>query len=488
MRWVRNPYTGKSLFVACGRCKSCRQQAANRRARRIKNAYKLGYVTLLVTLTYDHLFVPYIRKSEIESYLLNRDNSDDADCFISLYRDWRTRACRKRDGSLTFRRWYDPHELRWEVFTIRDLRDFLDSNPHRCRVRLDDGTYIEDDDKISVPYYKDIQDFQKRLSITLKRHYHYDDKFQYFQVNELGPTTMRSHFHLVLTCPKDKIQMFKDAVNTCWAFDGYSSRLQKCKVVRDAAKYVASYVNRSSNFPVLFTKRSISPKCSFSKNLSMDNEHFTLPKILDKIRDRNLRYPVKVFEQTSSERVIDLAVPKYVINRYFPKFKGYSQLTSHEIYNCVRYPWQLSQYVSQTKMTADDIQIWSRLLLNKRDYFYKTLNKVDDYGHSFARSFVAAWHLYDLQSLRFFYENEERIPDFELYDNLKELDSGRVHSDLYQKFVRDKVFPLSKNRGNPNDFSFRKLQSQYYEDEFNRRLKKKKENNVIMHDGFNIYV
>lgn len=488
MKWVRNPSTGKSLFVACGRCKACRQQVANRRARRIKNAYKLGYVTLLVTLTYDHRFIPYIRKSEIESYLMNKENSDDADCFISLYRDWYSRACRKHDGRLSFRQWYEPHELRWEVFTIRDLRDFLDSDPKRCRIRLSDGSFIEDDDKISVPYYKDVQDFQKRLSITLKRQYNYDEKLQYFQVNELGPTTLRSHFHLVVTCPKDRIKMFKDAVNTCWSYDGYSARLQKCKVVRDAAKYVASYVNRSSNFPVLFTKRSISPKCSFSKNLSMDNEHFTLPKVLEKIRNRNLKYPVKVFEQTASERLVNLPLPKYVVNRFFPKFKGYSKLTSNEIYQCVRYPWCMSEYIGKTLMTSYDLKVWSNLLSNKRDYFYKTLDMKDDDGHSFAKFFVDAWHLYDLQSLRFFYENEERIPDYELYDNIKELDVGKVHSDLYQKFVRDKVFPLDPGRGNPNMFRFRQLQTQYYEDEFNRRLKRKKENNIIMHDGFSINV
>lgn len=485
MRWVRNPNTGKNIFVACGKCPACQQQKANRRARRIKNAYSDGYHPVLVTLTYQNCYIPYIKRSELEQYAINPDIPDDYECIIPVYRDAYMRAGRMKDGSLNFHHHNFHRDIIWYCASKYDIVRSLNQGVlSGIRKKIAPKTYIEIKEKISVPYYKDLQDFIKRLHITLSRHYAITERLQTFQVNELGPESLRSHFHIIAFVPNGKDKEFNDAVITSWPYDSESADLERVKPVKDASKYVASYVNRSSKFPYLFTLQHFRPKYSFSQSLSFTNKHFSLDKVLEKNKRRDFRYPVKIFEGTAKERVVDLPVPKYVINRYFPKFKGYSKLSSPQIYQLLNCPEKLDVFQGYTQMNSDDFKVWRDLLIHKKQEFDI---KFSSQGHDlYARTFVDVWHNYELFTLKLFYDNEQKIPITEMYDNISELKAGKVHSDLLQVLERDKL--LDKIQDNANDFTFRRLQSQYYEDEFERRLKRKKLNNMHMCDNLSINV
>lgn len=67
-RYIKNPYTGKDVFVKCGHCNACLQEKAARRTSRIRNNVSSGQTALFVTLTYANMFVPYVRRSDLKSF------------------------------------------------------------------------------------------------------------------------------------------------------------------------------------------------------------------------------------------------------------------------------------------------------------------------------------------------------------------------------------------------------------------------------------
>ena len=70
MRSIWNPYSRKNVLVKCGKCEACQQEAACRRANRIRNHVHDGNIQLFITLTYSNDFVPYVKFSEFEKLLL----------------------------------------------------------------------------------------------------------------------------------------------------------------------------------------------------------------------------------------------------------------------------------------------------------------------------------------------------------------------------------------------------------------------------------
>ena len=67
-RYIKNPYTGKDVYVKCGHCNACLQEKAARRTSRIRNNVCSGQTALFVTLTYANMFVPYVRRSDLKSF------------------------------------------------------------------------------------------------------------------------------------------------------------------------------------------------------------------------------------------------------------------------------------------------------------------------------------------------------------------------------------------------------------------------------------
>lgn len=149
-RNIKNKYTGKQLFVSCGKCEACQEAKALARTCRIRNTYDGRNIALFVTLTYRNEFIPYIRRSELV----------DQPKFISVYRDHKVRRTRvSSDYDMAFK--INPGTVELSKINV-EYENTFDPNLFHS---LTNGDF----DKISVPYYKDLQDFQKRLSIILQR-------------------------------------------------------------------------------------------------------------------------------------------------------------------------------------------------------------------------------------------------------------------------------------------------------------------------------
>lgn len=310
MRWVTNKYTHDRFLVSCGHCEACLQEKADRRAQRIKNEFSANTISLFITLTYDRFSCPYVLAEDVKNVTYP----------LPVYRDMsfmtnpKTGICHRS---------YERVKL-CEV-TPDSFDGHLDYIPFLKKSR---------GGKIGVTLFKDIQDFHKRLRQNLKRHYHFNKKYEVYSSFEYGERTFRPHAHLVMSIPIGSLEIFRNAIVKSWPFADPFRTAKGIEIARSAADYVASYVNQSSNFP-RFLKNVFPPKHSFSQNMGVHRPEFSLHKILEKVKRGSLTFDVV---SSGSPTIIfnDIPVPKYVINRFFPIFKGFSRLASYEILDLLR--------------------------------------------------------------------------------------------------------------------------------------------------------
>ena len=432
-RLVRNRYTGKMIRVACGKCPACQQKKAALRANRIRNNSMNGYVPLFVTLTYDNMFVPFVRRDE----LCEGEH-------VNVY----------RDCSL---RWYKGK------FIIKNSPSVLDS------VLIPEGTdfYGLQDlngkpDCIGVIYLKDVQDFLKRLRITFFRKYGYQLKLSFFACHEYGGDTYRPHSHLLLYVRQDDAQKTAALVSSCWSYDFRNPKRLRLEVARNAASYVASYVNSGASFPPLLKIDSFRQRCHQSKSFGIGLHCFTLTELLKKVDFRDLSYSRKVVKD-GVPRLDYIPVPKYVINRYFPIFKGRCRFIDNEISLLLRVPKYL--LFALRRGFYADLSLYGRRYLIK-DFYYSTKTTFDDSDfhrfvvrmshaidfykyvtgkteYDFCIDYIRIWNLWNSTILRLSYldDNGECVSDWSnFYENIVDVDNGLVSAptlSIDDTFERD---------------------------------------------------
>lgn len=318
LRWIYNRHVDKKILVSCGHCEACLQEKANKRATRLKNEYNSKTLVLFVSLGYDRYSCPYVLHSDI----LNNEPT------LPIYRD-----CSFRTDPVThkMKRSFKRSILSYAECVCYDMKhDWL---PY-LRISLGKQRFRYDIGKVGVCLFRDVQDFNKRLRINLKRKYKYNGKYKVYNTFEYGETTQRPHIHLLIYIEPDAYEIFKSAIVKSWPFADRKRTLDNIQIARDAASYVASYVNCGSELP-LFIKANFPPKHSFSQGLGVGCDSFQLDSLLENVRRGNMSYNLR----SSKDGVpcfVNLPVPKYVINRYFPLFKGYSRLTYGEISDCLQ--------------------------------------------------------------------------------------------------------------------------------------------------------
>ena len=337
LRWIHNKYVDSNILVKCGYCKACLQEKANKRATRLKNEISSQNLALFVTLTYDRYSCPYIRYQDVQERL-------DP---LPVYRDC---SIRRDPVSHLFVRNLKTYEISSEDCVNYDYR--VNYLPYLKRSK---GR------KIGVCIFKDVQDFNKRLRINLHRlnekykiespNLVFDEKYRIYNTFEYGERTHRPHIHLLLFIKPSLYQVFKSAIIKSWPFADRIRTEANIQIARDAASYVASYVNCGSKLP-RFIAANFPPKHSFSQGLGTGCDSFQLDSILKNVDRQNMSYNIKTFKD-GIPCSVNLPVPKYVINRYFPLFKGYSRLTDGEIFDLLSAAPTISRVYEQIKKIDD---------------------------------------------------------------------------------------------------------------------------------------
>lgn len=464
-KWITNPYSHASIYVKCGKCEACKMEKANYRASRIRHAASdSSLISLFCTFTYRNTCVPYIRKSDFIE--LKKDFIPDVS-EIPIYRDSTVRRVRvSSDYQMKYITKYEPVEIGKVVVS----ESLMDSFEHSKIPYLQN--YFKD--KVGVCFYKDIQDFFKRLKQNLARRYGYNGRLLSYQCSEYGETFNRPHFHVNILCEKDSLEDVKSAINEAWPFDSKYTRVRKVEIARNASSYLATYVNSSSNVPLFFKDKSIRAKHSYSRTFGVDAPYFSLNAILEKVKRRDVTYSVAT-TRNGVPAVVNLPIPEYVINRHFPYFKGFGALSDDEIRQLLSNPDKVYLLRQPLDYSIDDCH---RFLVRLRNSFYRYHEVCNKTEIDYAIDYVNVRNC--ISSLRYinFVSNPESIPIFEQYDNLADVRSGKLRAPTIVNNIDSQLFENLDL--NPNNFTYRKLKTQVLSDLFRKKMKTKQVNDYII--------
>lgn len=407
-KYVFNKYINKRLLVSCGKCPECQQAKANLRATRIRNHNFRSDLCFFITLTYDNKFVPYVDTSQ----LLNVSVCEFSDVSIPIYRD------------CDFRYYKDKSFVNYNKSIIgtiskSDIKPFcydvpqITKKPH-CT---------------SVIVWSDVQNFIKRLRINLKRDLGFDKKITYFAVGEYGGKTYRCHFHLLVYFPQGTWEALRPVIVKSWPYGDMLRKDKRIQLAVDASSYLAAYLNKSDNFPVVLDSSAIRQKHSHSFHFGVGQDCFSLPSLLEKTDYGDMSYHREVLDN-GVPRLVALPIPEYVINRFFPRFKGYSSFATDEISLILRLPvylWNKLGYSKQKlicpelQYSVDDFRKFVIRLRHALDVYIDITHKtVYDFAIDYQRVWLSRWSycfkhsfddIKDISDFSNFYENANEFVD-----------------------------------------------------------------------------
>lgn len=424
---------------------------------RLYDEYSPKYLAFFVTLTYKRNACPYFR---VEDYR-NKLNP------LPLYRD-----CR-------LQRTFGGSKLVNEIEHLDDV--YVDygsvySDTGLCHLGMMHKmrTLAHREHQIGVCYYPDVQKFVKRLKINLSRS-NYHGYFKTYICSEYGEGSLRPHFHLLIFGENlsTTYSLFKSAVMSSWKMCNSDRWSKGFQLADDATSYVSSYVNKPADFPS-FLYDNFRPKHSFSPHLGFNLKSYSLASLLTSIESGNLQYSREV-NQEGLRSIVNLPIPKYVINRYFPLFKGYSRLTRSQVYDVLRNPSRLSEYRLSLDYSDEDIRKIAKQISNVHYKYFPDLSDSD-----YAILYSKAWTTYRSTCYRLFME-DVRMPILQKYDNLWELDTGIVHSDIIEVLDRCENPIL-----HPNDFPLNVSRTQYNVQMFAKKIKTKKVSELLINQVYEL--
>lgn len=367
-RLIYNKYIDQYVRVDCGKCDECQQKKADKRAQRIRDSISSGQLALFITLTYSNNYLPYIKKSDLYSFK-NR---------LPIYRNYESRYIRTGKGK--------SYRTRLRHHKNPRIIDYVDVNYEEENPFKNLKTAKGLTDVYSIIYYKDLQDFVKRFKVNCKRMYNFDfneNDSLYFSCAEYGPTTYRAHFHLLIIVPSDFETRARTAIIKSWSYAYQYTTSAHIQIARDAAGYVSSYTNRPADFPKFFSQRTLKPRHSYSQNLGINQDCFSLSSILAKVAKGNL-FINRTFNINGLPSVVAVPIPKYVINRYFPKCKGFTHVLHNQgseyLQRFIECPtFQSRERTVEAFRYIDDTTSFKKFF---SDYFIHTLSDFEEFtGH-----------------------------------------------------------------------------------------------------------
>ena len=221
-RYITNKYTGKDVLVKCGHCPACIVERADRYKRMIDAHEKVGYSAAFITLTYSNEFCPYVYESDINSYYDAYLDQFD----VPVYRDKHIRLVKGKK----------VQKKKYDVSKCLGIGSYMPEEfPVDYKHRRMRG---QSEDKITVLWYKDLQNFIKRLRINCFRDYGINYPLSYFAIGEYGPTTSRCHFHVLVWSKAGDYENIKNSAVKAWPFASDSRTRDNISQAVDCSRYL----------------------------------------------------------------------------------------------------------------------------------------------------------------------------------------------------------------------------------------------------------
>lgn len=445
-RYITNRYTRKRILVKCGHCESCLQEKAVMRTNRIRNEYDPSRIVLFATLTYDRASCPFVLLDDIR----NKNFP------LKVYREFKVRKVRVcSDYLFRFKRVYSR-----QVLTEVPIKDYYGYTYYFKTLSHRHG-------KVGVCYFKDFQNFAKRFRVILDRRFGIKESIKLFDCFEYGERTQRPHLHVLFFIRPEIEAQVRSAICEAWPYASRSRTSDWIEIARDAAGYVSSYVNCGSSFPK-FLRKNFRPKHSFSKHFGLSNKCFSLDSLLDKISKGTLEYDV-LRDVAGIPVLCSVPVPSYVINRYFPIFKGYSRLPSVALCNYIYRIGNLTRDVYDNPLrhkelneigyTQDDIHAIGVRLRNAFKVYHNLTGRS---RFRYAQDFVSAWKAQKMTRLKRFYENIDNVHWHYMYDNIASYYFGRLKNPSLDVVPLPEVVCWSYNELPPTVNRTLRMTKSYY--------------------------
>lgn len=487
-REITNKYTGVKLYKKCGHCPACLQEKAAYRVSRIKAQDSKDLDCIMVGLTYRRYCAPYVLRDDAFKFSRGEIKS------LPVYRDTMFRKVRQNASyDIDYKKVSFTHKLtEIEFINSCDFHGLHD-------LRHEFG-------KIGVSYYPDVQRFLARLRLNLNRNFNFHHEIKAYSCSEYGAGRIkgkgifRPHFHLLFWIPKGNFEVFRSAVVSSWPFGDIQKWPRAVELAYKASSYVASYVNSGSDFPQ-FLKQYFKPKHSYSKDFGCNKELFSLPKILEHFKRGHLTYNCLKADKIGNP-IVELPYPKYIIHRFFPKFKGYGRIadstlcglmqrfaglqfgdSEHELMKFLYERPNISDldFINRVSdpvfYTPQDAYKIGVRLRNAYVRFCSFNDSSDGFAFSdYCRLHVRIWRLYMSDILRLHMQNDD-VPLYEKYDNLEnikcEIDyNGR---SLPLGFTYD-MFKVT----DPNKFVSNIRNTDRFAQSFYENIKHRRVSNTIM--------
>ena len=456
---LRSKYTRHGIYLGCGDCPSCQLERSARSFRKLmihkdSKSFGVGRLRLFVTLNYDNDSVPYIHFNDIvkSKRMIKFD----------ILRNKKLK-CRPRVNEYYFVPEVDVLQ-HVSVYRPIDLKRFYETDFSKlnCPVKFKGRG-----DEIAVCSPRDFDTFIKRFRNQFTRLTNYiltNDNFSYYKVSEYGPGTFRPHFHVEFFFPLSWAPLYdkiKRALIKAWPFCSLSQMERNIEIAGQAEDYLSKYTVKPTDYPPFFRIKTIAAKASTSNGFGFYGTCFTPAFIESCINRETLEYPIK---RTSREGVashINVRIPKYITNRYFPPISGISSLSDTEISYILATPSLLYSYAYKLPVTREGIKRTVSALYRAKALFG---------SHSILYPYLYKKFRYLVQrdALRMFYENYQVTDPYENYDVVE------MHFSSLSR-----LYGLDERLFRPNGYHFRLVQEQNDELIFKDLVKKRKQNEYM---------
>lgn len=425
---IRNKYNGDWLFVPCRKCESCLINKCNGGAYHLSQELKKYPFKLFVTLTYDNDNLPYacVGDSRIFRGIPNK---------------------------------VFPSVLPASPLDSKGFKTYLPSG-------FPDGQIT------GVLYYKDLQDFFKRLRINYYRNYGTRIKFFYSAVGEYGSFGKRPHYHVLFFGREEFTESFRDTVIDSWQMCDWS-RLPMEKAIQYAedgvSNYLAAYINSLSCCDEFLCQKSIAPRCQRSKEIGFGFDKTLFDGFQESVKRGfscedfgRISNSFQLWKRESNGNLSSFLLPKKIISSYFHTPANVCVNSPYEL--CGVYSSRISKYFSDRqaggKIDNDSYLCW--LSFNK----YCNVRNIDKDSVS----------LFDFSLDSYLVNNYYKSLQLKMAFDAVDYDLKRYKSFAYNTKVDDldkrSLWMMANNVrfsddvNNPN--SFNELQT--YKDKFKSRL------------------
>lgn len=230
--FVKNPSTGVTQYLPCGKCEVCIHNKVTKIRLRVSVQKLVSKYCYFTTLTYNNLYLPKMK--------LVHDGGEDYHFhvfprFVTCYR-----GSQARHGAYDIFFKCDP-ALVSEYYGRACLMYGYNYKQHKFYVR---NTNLKD--VFGCICHDDFACFVKRLKYYIYKLTGNYEKIHYYVVSEYGPWTFRPHFHIIFCFDSDLLaENFVRLVRESWKLgdtDTSADNGQSCD-------YVARYVNSYSRLP-----------------------------------------------------------------------------------------------------------------------------------------------------------------------------------------------------------------------------------------------